>query len=274
MLQRTHFNRFIGYAIEPTRRGFTLVELLVVVAIIALLLSILLPALGKARATAEQVACQSNLRQVGMGFSFYGSDHRQYMPALLTSPNPSQESRDAGYTAGVTPDFILMREYDFSDDAFACASSTNNEKSPETADYSTQAGGPGVGVRNYLVNSNPITYAKSVPGSGINEFSYVRRAMFEEHAMDVAESTVSDYAMVCESMDFAFVGAYAFFVGRPPVDGTDLGGRGQDVAERHTVYHEWSGRSADNDFDDSGSNVLYLDLHVAHSQAIDVSLFR
>ncbi|MEI8195857.1 MAG: prepilin-type N-terminal cleavage/methylation domain-containing protein, partial [Phycisphaerae bacterium] len=54
--------------------GFTLIELLVVVAIIALLISILMPALGKAREQARTASCQSNLRQFGVEFGIYASD--------------------------------------------------------------------------------------------------------------------------------------------------------------------------------------------------------
>lgn len=70
----------------PSRpRGFTLVELLTVVSILALLLGLLLPAFSKARSAAEQVVCQSNLRQVGLGVMTYAQEYNGHPP--LAAPH-------------------------------------------------------------------------------------------------------------------------------------------------------------------------------------------
>ncbi len=70
---------------SQTRFGFTLAELLVCVAVIAILLSILLPSLSSARRQAKQVVCGTNLRQLGIAFSMYAAEHNgKAMPLAYT----------------------------------------------------------------------------------------------------------------------------------------------------------------------------------------------
>lgn len=115
-MQLPEMNRLAGArnpsAIRPPCRAFTFIELLAVIAIIAILAGLLLPALGRTKAKAYETACVNNLRQLGISTRVYADENRDRLPSaeiLPTQPidpqNPLPRICDvlasyAGRTAG------------------------------------------------------------------------------------------------------------------------------------------------------------------------------
>jgi prepilin-type N-terminal cleavage/methylation domain-containing protein len=86
---------------RKSSHAFTLVELLVVIGIIAVLVGILMPALNRARAQAQQTQCMSNMRQVGVGLQMYVGENKGWLPPL--APNDVQY----GGGGGAPPSAVL-----------------------------------------------------------------------------------------------------------------------------------------------------------------------
>ncbi len=89
---RRYFSRARSRGVVPSQ-AFTLVELLVVIGIITLLIAVLLPVMGKARAQANSVKCLSNLRQIGLGLVLYTTDNHGFIvPSYNLPPLPGSTS--------------------------------------------------------------------------------------------------------------------------------------------------------------------------------------
>ncbi len=127
---KTQLYLFPKKSIRTRSKGFTLIELLVVIAIIALLAAILFPVFARARENARKSSCQSNLRQIGLGWLQYTQDYDE-----LSVPIRVGGLGSAQFDSYST----LIQPYVKSTQLFKCPSNTNSN-SPVHYTYNFQIG--------------------------------------------------------------------------------------------------------------------------------------
>lgn len=100
---------------KPEKKGFTLIELLVVIAIISIIAAVLFPAFARARENARRASCQSNLKQIALGFKQYTQDYDEKFPPRYIPDGGSIPDQTQGWA-------VLMQPYLKSEQIFQCPS--------------------------------------------------------------------------------------------------------------------------------------------------------
>lgn len=161
-------------------RGFTLIELLVAVGIISVLISILLPSIGRARAAASRTQCLSNLRNVHQLLVFYAEDNRDQVPIGYRIGNKQFNSMVFSST-GKFVEFGLLYQAGYMDPpaTFFCPAESNPQS---MLNSSTNPWPPG-SVQGYAgfggrPDVNLPDDPKTIPG-----FTYPKLAQFKSRAM-------------------------------------------------------------------------------------------
>ena len=154
------------------RSGFTLVELLVVIAIIGVLVGLLLPAVQSARESSRRSNCQNNLKQIGLACNGYVLAKRAYPPSIWDSnPSANTPGDNANNIPGVAWSTLVLPQMEYAETYDEVARATSNW----TAHWETTASGSAVARRRIptfncpsTINSRTANSAKS--GYGMNHY--------------------------------------------------------------------------------------------------------
>lgn len=207
-----HSRSAAGPSAAPARRGFTLVELLVVIAVISVLASLLFPVFARARESARSATCLSNLRQIGQALSLYRSQYEEYFPTY--SRSRSTEAGGCGYSCHWTPklkQYAQVALFQGTNEArnetlFVCPSSayrvggyahnlelaylgaTVVQALPRRRDTSPVAESDVLdGTRTVLVFETPVTRPEQIPDRWGNSWSHWSRARVMREQGDLSE---------------------------------------------------------------------------------------
>lgn len=170
---------------QSTRRysAFTLVEILVVICIIALLAAILFPVFQRSRESSRRSSCQSNLRQIGLGFEQYKNDFDNWYPGSVNIFAPS-----AAVVAWPTKIFPYVRN----EQVFVCPSADVSNFDPDPEYFTTAQGMKYCGITNTeAAAAGGLPHAgdgSPAPQSLVNRLSYARNLIDDTDTTSISNN--------------------------------------------------------------------------------------
>jgi prepilin-type N-terminal cleavage/methylation domain-containing protein/prepilin-type processing-associated H-X9-DG protein len=242
------------------RDGFTLIELLVVIAIIAILASLLLPALAKAKEKVKTAQCLSNMKQLQLCYQMYVGDNNDLVPPNLNSGGTGTAASLDSWIAGAAQTDTtttniangVLYQYNRSPALYACPANTKKVTSSSFGVTTTVPMTRTCSIEYSLGGGNPAgaPLARNVTFGSYSKYTQVRRPATKIVFVDESENSVGDGCFGCYPANSNVQMWWNMACNRHSKGATF------SFADGHTEFYKWRGTAVLTYPPNSGSVVM------------------